>query len=253
MNGSNQILVRRWCRLGVLFNVPPSRQTPDLERLLLDTATAIPGSPRLFIMAATWLSHYGRLVARHRLRRMVGEAEDPAAVAVLGLLLDTVDTMCHTDVFAAAKSACGPASTQMPLFTADRASNGLAEFARSRASKVSKRWNLWTEDIELKTDALRPLDWIMEKNPSMQVRAILSGGLRASILACLQYDATSGASEAQLARLCGATRKAVHEAADHLELCGMIDRTRPGRDYKVALKRALCAAQPHSGSRSLAS
>lgn len=242
MKSSNQIIAAQWARLGVLFNVSPARHTPDLERLLLDTAREIPNNPRLFILAVTWLSQYGRLVAKHRLARMVGELEDVTTLAVLGLLLDTVDTMGRTDLFCTVKSISSPAPTPAPLFAADRASHALAEFVRSHASKLSQRWNLWTEDIELKIDALRPLDWIVEKNPSMQVRAIFSGGLRASILACLQFDAPSGASEAELARLCGVTRKAVHEAVDHLDLCSMIRRTRPGRDYTVALKRPLRVA-----------
>ena len=237
MKDSRETIAAQWSRLGVLFNVSPSRQPPDLERLLIDTAGQIPANPRLFIMAATWLARYGRLVAKHRLVQMVGQLEDAAAVAALGLLLDTADTMCHADVLDVVKSACRPAPAPMPLFIVDRASPGLAEFARSRASVLSKRWNLWAETIELKMDALRPLDWIMERNPSMQVRAVFSGGLRTSILACLQYDVPAGASEARLARLCGVTRKAMHEALDHLELCGMIQRTRPGRDYEVALKR----------------
>lgn len=242
MNDSSQAVARQWSRLGVLFNVPPTRQTPDLERLLLDTAREIPNNPRLFIMAATWLAQCGRLVAKHRLARMVGEVKDASVVAVLGLLLDAADMMGRTDLFHTVTSICSPAPTPAPLFAADRASHGLAEFVRSQASKLSQRWNLWTEDIKLKTDAIRPLDWVMERNPSMQVRAIFNGGLRASILACLQYDAPSGASEAELARLCGATRKAVHDAVDHLESCNMVCRTRPGRDYEIALKRPVRVA-----------
>ena len=235
-NTSSQTVVAQWSRLGVLFNVPPSRQTPDLEHLLIDTAGQIPSNPRLLIMAVTWLSQYHKLVARHRLARIASKLEDANALAALGLLLDTVGTMSHTDVLDIVKSVCRPAPVPMPLFVVDQASPGMAAFARTQASKLSKRWNLWTEAVDLKHDALRPLDWIMEKNPSLQVRAIFSGGLRSSALACLQYDVPAEASEAQLARLCGVTRKAMHEALDHLELCRLIVRTRTGRNYQVALK-----------------
>jgi hypothetical protein len=234
-----QAVVAQWTRLGVMFNVSPARQTPDLERLLIDTAGRIPDNPRLFIMAATWLSQYSRFVARHRLARMTSELDDANAAATLGLLVDTVGTMCHSDVLDIAKSACRPAPVPMPLLAADRTSPGLIEFAHSRASRLSKRWNLWAEPIEAKLNAVRPLDWIMEKNPSLQVRAIFSSSLRSSVLACLQYDVPSGASEAELARLCGVTRKAMHEALDHLELCSMIRRSRAGRSYEVTLRRPL--------------
>jgi len=239
MNESpGQTIAAQWTRLGILFNVRPSRQTPDLERLLIDTVRQIPDNPRLFIMAATWLGQYSRLVAKHRLAQMASQIEDANAIAALGLLLDTVGTMCHTDTLDIVKSACRPTPVPMPLFSADRASTGLAEFVRARASRLSKRWHLWAEEIELKPDALRPVDWIMDKNPTLQVRAVFSGGLRSSAMACLQHDAPTGSSEAQLARLCGVTRKAMHEALDHLEMCNMILRSRAGRNYQVSLKQS---------------
>ena len=150
--------------------------------------------------------------------------------------------MCHTDTLDIVKSVCRSAPKPMPLFAVDRISSDIAQFARSRASKISQRWNLWAEAIELKMDAIRPLDWIMDKNTSLQVRAVFSGGLRSSALACLQYDAPSGASEAELARLCRVTRKAMHEALDHLELCNMIRRSRAGRNEG-------CRPRPRSGGR----
>lgn len=230
-------ITAQWARLGLLFNVQPSQQTPDLERLLIDTAGQIPDNPRLFIMSATWLGQYSLLVAKHRLTQMASKLDDTNASAALGLLLDTVDAMCHTGTLDIVKSVCRPATVPMPLFAVDRVSTGMVEFVRARASRISKRWNLWAEAIELKPDALRPLDWIMDNNPSLQVRAVFSGSLRSSTLACLQHDAQSGASEAQLARLCGVTRKAMHEALDHLELCNLIRRSRNGRNYHVSLKK----------------
>lgn len=234
-----QKLAAQWSRLGVLFNVPPARQTPDLERLLIETAGQIPDEPRLFITSVTWLCQHHRLVARHRLARMAGELEDAAAAAVLGLLLDTAGTMCKTNALDIVKSVCRPAPCGMPLFAVDRATPGLADFARVRASALSKKWNLWTEAVELKSNAIRPLNWIMDKNPSLQVRAIFSGGLRASALACLEYDLPSGGSEAHLARLTNVTRKAMHEALNHLELCNLIRRSRVGRNYHVILRLPL--------------
>ena len=60
-------VVRDWTRLGITFASPASPHSPDLERLLLDTARHMAGNPRLFTMAATWLGTYGRWVAHGRL------------------------------------------------------------------------------------------------------------------------------------------------------------------------------------------
>jgi hypothetical protein len=65
---------------------------------------------------------------------------------------------------------------------------------------------------------------------------VFQGGLRSSILATLEHDQLDGASEAKLARLCGVTRKAIHEALDHLELCDLVQRRRFGRELQASLK-----------------
>jgi len=80
----SDMIAAQWCRLGVLFKARPSRQTPDLERLLIDTATYIPDNPPLFVMSVAWLCHYGSLVAKHRLAQMASKLEDANALAVLG-------------------------------------------------------------------------------------------------------------------------------------------------------------------------
>ena len=41
----------RWARLGVFLGVAPARRSPELERLLLDTARLAPGRARLFLSA----------------------------------------------------------------------------------------------------------------------------------------------------------------------------------------------------------
>ena len=223
----------RWARAGVLLNVAPARQTPDLERLILDTAECIPSSPRLFSLAASWLTRYCRLVARHRLARMTAGTGDPHALAVLGLLLDTVRKESGTESLDAEIACCRPAPRGMPLFGVDRSSPALAERIRKRASRLSRRWNLWADPVEWRWDVIRPVAWVLQRNPSFRTRAIFHGGLRASVLACLEHDRPGGASEAELARLCGVTRKAVHEAVDHLEFCGLAARRRAGRCYAV--------------------
>lgn len=233
LSGERAILAG-WSRLGVMFNIVPSRNTPDLERLLIETARHIPSNPRLFVMTATWMEKYSRLIARHRLSRMVGELSDFNVTAVLGLLIDTIGRSGRE--LNVVKSLCHRADKPMPLFTVDRGS-GMADFVRRHSSRLSRKWNLWAEEMELKSDAIRPGEWIMQTNPSMRTRAIFGGNLRASAIAGLQYDAPNGASEAALARLCNVTRKAMHEAIDHLQFCDMVCRVRTGRDYQITLNR----------------
>jgi hypothetical protein len=175
-----------------LSKVRPSRQTPDLERLLIDTATYIPDNPPLFVMSVAWLCRYGSLVAKDRLAEMASKLEDANALAVLGLLLDTVGTTCRTGDFDIVTSVCRPAPVPLPLFSMDLAQQGSTQLARLHASKVSRRWNLWVRAIRPKVDAVRSFGWIVKKNPSLLEFA---GDLRSSALACLQQEAPCRVSQ----------------------------------------------------------
>lgn len=79
---------RDWTRVGVLFNSGASRQTPDVERLLLDTARACADNTRLLPLVVTWLSRYGQFVTRHRLKRLVQTELGPEHSATLGLIVE---------------------------------------------------------------------------------------------------------------------------------------------------------------------
>ena len=79
---------RDWARVGVLFGCEPSRESPDLERLLIDTARKCPDNARLLPLAVTWLVEYGQFVARHRLKRLVQTELEPEPQAILGLLIE---------------------------------------------------------------------------------------------------------------------------------------------------------------------
>jgi len=57
--------ISRWARVGVLLGGRPARTSPDLERLMLDTARLAPVSPRIFYLAVTWLSRYVSLAIKH--------------------------------------------------------------------------------------------------------------------------------------------------------------------------------------------
>jgi hypothetical protein len=85
-------VLSRWRSLGVHFDVASARGTPDLERLLLDTASLLPRNARLFHTTVAWLRRHGDAIARHRLRRLIATEPDHDALPALALLLDSSRT-----------------------------------------------------------------------------------------------------------------------------------------------------------------
>jgi hypothetical protein len=224
MNITIDHVLAQWARAGAGFNIEHAGGSPDLERLLLNTARCAPHSARLFTLAATWLSAYGHLVARHRLRQLVVNELNDEDAAALGLLLDIVREKTDTRHFNTVILACRPAVSPHPLFNAEKVNDLFHARAQRRASDISRRWNLWVEPIELKRDAVHSAFWIARTNPVYQDRADFCGDLRCSILETLRHDPHAGASELELARNCGATRMAVRSAIEKLALAGRIER-----------------------------
>lgn len=235
-------LVAQWARLGAGFNAALAAKTPDLERLLLETARESSKMARLFIMAATWLHRYGDLVARHRLKRLIREELEREFHATLGLLLDLAQQGTHPLQFASIIRELSPADPPRPLFDVERASPLLAQRAMHRASDLSRRWGLWCDALELKDDALRPAAWLMHHNPGLIARADFRGDLRASILASLQHDSGAGQSELELARRCGGSRAQVRSALENLELTGKTHRLRTKVDRRTQVCLGGCEA-----------
>ncbi len=221
---ANESLLSRWARLGGLFNVPFSDTTPDIEQLLFDTAASLSSLPRLLPVCVTWLVQYHRLVCRHRLAGLTAQCTNPQTSAAFGLLLQTAGRMAKTEHFNLAAKQCTPIIPPKPLFESDRLSDTLAMLAHQKSSPLGLQWGLWSDPVQLAQDAVRPLSWLLEHNPSLKQRAIFNGNLRASILQTLAVDQQAGQSESQLARHCFATRKAVRDALDHLEFCQLILR-----------------------------
>jgi hypothetical protein len=230
------VVAAQWARLGAGFNIEPAATTPDVERLLLNTARLAQDHARLLIMAVTWLARYGAVVARHRLCHLVVAELEPSARAVLGLLLESVAKANRTRHFNIVIEACAPAAEPGPLLAAERANDLLHERSRRRASELSRRWNLWFEPFELKADALRPTSWVIANNPALRQRADFHGDLRCSILETLRTQPEAGRSELALARLCGATRAAVRAALEKLAMAGYVLRPDvPGHRRPVVL------------------
>lgn len=224
-------LIAQWTRLGVGFNAEPSAETPDLERLLLATARHGPEMARLFIMAATWLSRYGELVAKNRLKRLIRDELEFEHQGAMGLMLDIAQEGTHPARFGSITSQLRPSETPRPLFDIERSNPRLAERARRQASAMSRKWGRWCAPIELKPDALRPARWVMAQNRGFATRADFRGDLRSSIVASLRYDADAGRSEFSLARMAGGSRSQVRNSLENLELTGRIARS-PSRDAR---------------------
>lgn len=224
-------LIRQWTNLGAGFSAKPSRQTPDLERLLLDTARLAPSMARLFIMAATWLHKYGDLLAKHRIKRLLHDELETEYQPVLGLLLDIAQQGTHPLEFQTITKVLRPATAPRPLFEIEQRHPHLRKRAERRASELSRKWNLWSAPFELKKTALRPASWIMQRHPSFITRADFRGDLRTSILASLKHDANAGAgdSELQLAKCAGGSRAQVRSALRNLEMTGRIATRRAAR------------------------
>lgn len=214
MDKTNDTLERAWARLGVLFNCRPARHTPDLERLLLETARRCHTNARLLPLVVSWCSRYGYFIARHRLARLVGAELEARWRPVLALLLEEAVVHGASRDLLAVSRHCVPAVPAGPLSEAFGGDAALGAIAERNASERSKRWGVWAPEIELREEALRPASWVLERNPSLRDRAIRKGDLRASILETLRCDTPDGRvrSESELARLCGATRLATHRA-----------------------------------------
>ncbi len=130
---------RDWARLGVLFNCRVSRRTPDLERLLLDTARACPDNARLLPLVVTWLSQYGQFVARHRLKRLVQTELEPEHSSILGLIVEEAIAAGGTRELLTVSEACEPRRPAGPLSRAQRTEASLSEIAKRHSSEASAR------------------------------------------------------------------------------------------------------------------
>ncbi len=219
-----ELVLKCWSKLGANFNVSPIKNTPDIEQLLIDTARVLPENARLLSVATSWLCKNYRLVCKHRLGELAARIVEPQTSAALGLLLDVAKSTANIDHFNIAIKKCNALKTPEPLFAVDRSNRQLAEIAKTSSCKMGIKWGLWCQEVQLRDDVLRPLDWIMNENSQLKNRAIFNGNLRASILETLAHDRQTGQSESILARCCGVTRKALREALDHLEFCQMVRR-----------------------------
>lgn len=231
-----------WARLGVLLNAAPAAATPDLERLLLDSAREAPANVRLLTIAVSWLAAYGPLVARHRLRRLAVTELPIKFQPILGLVLDTAIAHGAPRELSIVTELCRVATPPRPLAAIQRDDASMAALAERTASPLARRWGVLAPEILPRPELLRPAPWILANNPGLRDRALRKGDLRCSILESLRIDAGGRAgSEAELARLCGATRAAVRKALTALVREGEVVAVQePGnrRDHPITLRPA---------------
>ena len=161
-------LLQDWAKLGVMFCVAPAAQTPDLERLLLDTARHGSADSRLFNMAAAWLSRYRNWVDSQSLAFLISSELAVEHRPTLGLLLD-LGAAGTADLHEAIRECVVP-TEPAPLFDVFRQNSALAAVAASEATAISRRWGRWTSETRLRTDALRPYEWIAAENPKLVER-----------------------------------------------------------------------------------
>lgn len=207
----------QWARLGVLFNCAPASATPDLERLLLDTARQLHLNGRLLPLVATWLVEHGLYVARHRLKRLINDELEQEYQSALGLLIETAVQYGAPAELRRLCKVCDPIPEPIPLSEAFRTDPSLIQIAQQIASDLAKKWGLWSPEIVLKHDAICPSSLIRKHNPSLLPRLIRRGDLRCSILEVFRFDLDGQASTiSELARLTRATRPAVYEAVESL-------------------------------------
>jgi len=227
------LILSRWARLGAMFNVAAAAEDVDIERLLLDTARAGSGNARLFVLAASWLAQYGEAVATLRLARMILDELERAHRPTLGFMLEWAQRQRGDKRFERAIKSCGDAIDARPLFDVERQNKTLSRLAEQRASALSRKWGRWTGEFEIKSDALRPAEWIGQNNPAVRDRAQSGGDLCASILADARAGRLRYDSESDLAAAFLTTRSAIRESLHKLRLSGLINSAPVGRRTQI--------------------
>lgn len=230
-------LTAQWKFWGAAFNVPPCARPVNLEQLLVDTAKGLSSNPRLFVMAVTWLVEHHDIVETDPLAKLADHLRGRDS-ASMGLLLETAQEFIGVDVFDRVVAVCVPWGSPEPLFDVDRSSPGMARLAKQSACPLSRKWGLWSREIDsLKHDAMRPASWIAQNNPTFLLRSLLKGDVRSKVITALAEQELCDVSETALTHLAGCTRRAMHLALENLEHAGIIVRRRQGRCYAISLCR----------------
>jgi hypothetical protein len=229
-----------WARIGGGFTVRPATRTVDLEHLIVTTAEASTADTRLFWVAASWLAVHHELVDARRLGRILDRVSEQAS-AITGALLDLArQEEPAASSLASARNHCRPLDPARPLFEIMADNPALEQLTRQEALPLFAQWGLWHNEITMKRDAIRPVQWVLAHCPELLVRAILGPGLDADVLQLLlDAPATVTDLSAVLHETRRATYAAVHEAVTRLVGRGLIRRERPEQRKKALVPTEL--------------
>ena len=234
-------VIDRWRDAGVAYNGPaldgkPAPGPPlDLERLLLDTSRAMRHVARLYNTTATWLHDFGDLVAKHRLRRLIGDELAIDDHAPLGAVLDCAQEAQNPREFASVVGVLQPAREPSPLYAALANRPQLLAIVKAKTGQIGTRWRIYIDEEPLRPKVLRPASWIMRRHPDFVLRADFKGDLRASVMASLAFDEGACESELALARAAGGSRAQIRKALDNLEMTGRVRRHRSKAGTRIEL------------------
>lgn len=223
----------QWARIGGGFSVEPSPDPVDLEALVVGSAAASPGDARLFWVATSWLAVHHDLV---NTRRLTDHLQRAAAldVAVAGAMLSLARQQAGsaTQLESAVKH-CRPLQEPRPLFDVVAESSLLTAKARAGALGVFVMWGFWQDDVSLRTDAIRPVQWVLAYCPEFQSRAVFGATLEAELVEIL---AAAPSTVREMSSLLGVTYSAAHHAASKLLGRGWLRKVRAGRSQVLALR-----------------
>ncbi|MBL8885228.1 MAG: hypothetical protein JNK16_01095 [Phycisphaerales bacterium] len=229
----------KWGRLGIHFFAAPVPRTPDVELLLVQTGEGISENARLLPHVVGWLLVYSDFVVKHRLKELIVRRASAEERAGLGLVLEIALLHGAPKDLSIPLAVCTPIRPERPLHDFQRANAIFTSIAEETASVVSRKWGLWSPEIEPRFDAIRPVSWLLGQNPALRSRIVRKGDLRASILEVLRLDVAGEVeSAAELGRLTGATRAAVGAALKALVLEGevkIVPHATNKRDHRVVL------------------
>jgi hypothetical protein len=214
-----------WARLGGGLSVPPAEDRVDVEDLLVRTLGMAREDARLFWVAASWVAVHHSLVNTRRLvgrlRGMDGEARAVAG-ALFGVARQAAGAASMLD---SVLKHCTPADVPRPLFRVMEENAVLTAKVREGALPLFARWGFWQDEVSLRTDAIRPVRWVLAHCPELQSRAVLGAALEAEIVDVLL---AAPATVQDLSRICGTTYSAAFEAAARLLGRGWLSKHREG-------------------------
>jgi hypothetical protein len=227
-----------WARMGGGFSVPPLARRVDLEDLVGRTVALARGDARLFWVAASWLAvHHSLMNTRRmvaRLKLLDGE-ERAVAGALFAVARQSAGAASSLD---SVLKHCEPAEPARPLFTRMESRPVLVEKVREDALPLFLRWGFWQDEVSLKTDAIRPVGWVLAHCPELQSRAILGATLEAEIV---DVVVVVPSTVQDLSRICGTTYSAAFEAASRLVGRGWLSKRREGTRQVLALRPEIAA------------